>query len=763
MNTALLHAILLEDPASAAEAGRRYLDSVDLQVIPWSQSRLLPTLYKRMADLGEPVPSLLRGTYRKAWTQNQARFRATVATIEALEAAGIPTLVLKGASLVPAYGGDWGVRDMSDVDVLVDRSQLEQAAAIIDAGGWRPTRGLTTAGVLARFATRRHSWNFEHPDGHQLDLHWRVFSESRGPTSDRAFFEAAVPLELGSVRVRRMGDADLLLHVFEHASHDESASRLQWVVDAVKVLRSTDDIAAVADRLASQASAHALVEPVRAKVEAITEVLDEPAAAALLDRLGRELPRPAPAPGSWRARLDEHQRGGIALGRAVASLADEVADGSLARRRAAWLTYVASGRRPQVEKLLTGHGGALTTTPTRTATTATPDEDGWWHLEDGPTVEALCGPGWSFPEPDVGTWVEGTEGRLSLPLPEGHVAGSEVAVELVMTVLGRFEGPPRKVQVRAAGRRLATVRAGQGHTGAHLHLTVPVDGPTVELSLLVRHPGRPIDLGISPDPRRLGVMVHRIRVSDGPTRATGRPLEVAPDDAVGTVLVTGSSGRVGRPLVARLRSEQWRVREFDLANGDDLRNGRAVLDAARGCDAVVHAGAIPHNSAGTPADIVATNVLGTWHVLEAAEQVGARRVVAFSTVQVFGFAEGEGSPAYLPVDDDHPLLGARPYGMSKRLAEDMCEAWTSRTGIPTVLLRPVLILTDATVGRHARASTPLGAFVHVDDVVEATVRALDAELEGHHRVLLCGPGRYDASAAERLLGWKATRDWPGAS
>jgi nucleoside-diphosphate-sugar epimerase len=66
----------------------------------------------------------------------------------------------------------------------------------------------------------------------------------------------------------------------------------------------------------------------------------------------------------------------------------------------------------------------------------------------------------------------------------------------------------------------------------------------------------------------------------------------------------------------------------------------------------------------------------------------------FSSAQVFGFAEGEGSPAYLPIDDDHPLNASRPYGMSKRLAEEMCRAWTSRTGIPTIVFRPVMIVDD---------------------------------------------------------------------
>jgi UDP-glucose 4-epimerase len=60
-----------------------------------------------------------------------------------------------------------------------------------------------------------------------------------------------------------------------------------------------------------------------------------------------------------------------------------------------------------------------------------------------------------------------------------------------------------------------------------------------------------------------------------------------------------------------------------------------------------------------------------------------------SSAQVFGIAEGERLPDHLPADDGHPRRAVRPYGLSKRLAEDLCEAFTARTGIVTVSLRPV--------------------------------------------------------------------------
>ena len=110
------------------------------------------------------------------------------------------------------------------------------------------------------------------------------------------------------------------------------------------------------------------------------------------------------------------------------------------------------------------------------------------------------------------------------------------------------------------------------------------------------------------------------------------------------VLLTGSSGGVGRATQPVLAARGWTVRPFDSVDGCDLRDEAAVRAAMRGCDAVVHAGALAHDSAGPPSDIVATNVLGTWHVLSAAESAGVARVVYFSSAQVFGCAEGEGSP-----------------------------------------------------------------------------------------------------------------------
>jgi UDP-glucose 4-epimerase len=271
------------------------------------------------------------------------------------------------------------------------------------------------------------------------------------------------------------------------------------------------------------------------------------------------------------------------------------------------------------------------------------------------------------------------------------------------------------------------------------------------------------------------------------------------------ILVTGHRGHVGAPVAALLRRLGHDVAGFDRADGGDLLDAAAVRRAAAGCAAVVHLGALAHDTAGSPEDIMAVNILGTWHVLLAAEAAAAGRVIHFSSAQVLGTAGGERLPDYLPVSDAHPRRAARAYGLSKVLAEDLCAGFTDRSGIPTVSLRPVMVWDPGMYQRTEarwRAGpdsewTPfweLGAFVDVRDVAGAVQRALAVPLSGHHRALLCAadiaatrpalemaarlaPGvpvrdaaayrrdpwraLVDCSAAERLLGWRPRCTWAG--
>lgn len=171
------------------------------------------------------------------------------------------------------------------------------------------------------------------------------------------------------------------------------------------------------------------------------------------------------------------------------------------------------------------------------------------------------------------------------------------------------------------------------------------------------------------------------------------------------ILVTGHRGHVGAPVARELARAGFDVAGFDRADGQDVLDLSQLKRAAVDCAAVVHLAALAHDTAGRPEQIMAVNVRGTWHTLLAAEAAGMTRVVHFSSAQVFGTAAGERCPDYFPIDDAHPRRATRAYGLSKCLAEDLCAAFTARTGIPSVSLRPVWVWDP---GQYARIE-PSGA------------------------------------------------------
>ena len=228
----------------------------------------------------------------------------------------------------------------------------------------------------------------------------------------------------------------------------------------------------------------------------------------------------------------------------------------------------------------------------------------------------------------------------------------------------------------------------------------------------------------------------------------------------------------------RLEADGHEVVGFDLAEGQDIRDARAVRLAASGCEAIVHLAGLPDDLGASSEDVMAVNLLGTWNVLVAAQAAGAARVVYASSGKAVGLLERE--PAYLPVDDAHPGLPSRPYGLAKWLSEEMCEAFTRASGIATICLRPVLVLDERGWAEQApgrelpmppgAASWHLGVFVDVADVADAVALSLSAPDGRHVRALLCAEDIASArpsagSAAEYLPGvpWRAGAAYPAES
>ena len=157
------------------------------------------------------------------------------------------------------------------------------------------------------------------------------------------------------------------------------------------------------------------------------------------------------------------------------------------------------------------------------------------------------------------------------------------------------------------------------------------------------------------------------------------------------VLVTGSSGRIGRVAVEALLARGDQVSGLDrVPSGRSARGyserAAALQDAAtaaRGVDAVLHLGAFMSWNENDREKMFRSNVNGTRAVLEAALEAGAKRFVFASSGEVYP----ENAPLSEPITEDHPLKPNSFYGLTKVLGEELVRFFQRSTGMETVILR----------------------------------------------------------------------------
>ena len=247
------------------------------------------------------------------------------------------------------------------------------------------------------------------------------------------------------------------------------------------------------------------------------------------------------------------------------------------------------------------------------------------------------------------------------------------------------------------------------------------------------------------------------------------------------VLVTGADGFIGSHLTEALVRAGYNVRAFVLYNSfnswgwldrcpedvrgrfevfsGDVRDPHGVLEAMRGCDAVLHLAAliaIPY-SYQSPGAYVDTNVKGTLNVLQAARELGVRRIIHTSTSEVYGSAR------FVPITEEHPLQGQSPYSATKIAADQLAYSFHASFDLPVVIVRPFntygprqsaravipTIIAQIAAGRRRielGAVTPTRDFNFVQDTVDGFLAALAAE-GGLGEVINLGSG-FEISVGE---------------
>lgn len=233
----LLEAAIATNAGEAQRAWERWNAMTALDRAGPVSFNLLPLVYRNLTNLGAAGKDIdrLRGVYRYTWSRNQLLMRTGARAIDALDRAGIASLVLKGAAVTILQFGDLGVRPMVDFDLLVPRQQAYEAIDALSAFGFDPDERFPDP---EQRVPVHHSTEFVDSDESPIDLHWYSLWQS-APDDD--YWHGAVPIRIAERKSLALCPSDQLLHTCAHGTYWDQTGTLGWIADSAKLVLSEED------------------------------------------------------------------------------------------------------------------------------------------------------------------------------------------------------------------------------------------------------------------------------------------------------------------------------------------------------------------------------------------------------------------------------------------------------------------------------------------------------------------------------------------
>jgi len=227
------------------------------------------------------------------------------------------------------------------------------------------------------------------------------------------------------------------------------------------------------------------------------------------------------------------------------------------------------------------------------------------------------------------------------------------------------------------------------------------------------------------------------------------------------IFVTGADGFIGSHLVEALVRRGESVKALNYYNSfgtrgwldtldvpvlesmeivsGDIRDSHFIDQCVQGCDTVMHLAsliAIPYSYHATES-YIDTNIKGTLNVLNASRNHGVDKIVHTSTSEVYGTAQ------FVPITEDHLLMGQSPYSATKIGADQLALSFYRSFELPVATIRPfntygprqslraviptvILQLLNGTTNLKLGALHPTRDFSFVEDTVRGFISVAES-------------------------------------
>src|SRR5437879_3564999 len=237
----------------------------------------------------------------------------------------------------------------------------------------------------------------------------------------------------------------------------------------------------------------------------------------------------------------------------------------------------------------------------------------------------------------------------------------------------------------------------------------------------------------------------------------------------GLILVTGSSGRIGKAVVHELQARGRRVRGFDRVPTPGLADMvvgtlTSEADIARamcGVHTLIHLAATP-DDADFLVEIVPNNIIGVYHVFEEAQKAGVKRLVVASSGQVVWYQRMTGP---LPVGVDVQPTPRYWYAAAKMFLEAAGRSFAEKFGLEVIAVRLGWCpRTPEQVEEIRAADWAQDVYLSPGDAGRFFACAAEASLAQKFNVVYATSkpkgAMYDLETTKRLLGFEPLESWP---
>jgi hypothetical protein len=479
----LLLRAAVDEPDRALRDFSDWWGRVDLSGTGSTEYRLLPLVYH---NIGRQIPDAVaaarvKGAAKHVWLTNQLNAELATTVLDRLEAADIPTVMLKGSAMMVAVS-ESNMRLMGDCDILVEPNHAPRAFAALRGLGLTESRDLNrlTATDYKRIQglplVRR---------GALVDIHWRPLRSIEADRLTRDFFEQSEPCLFSNRPTRRPCFQHMLLHVIVHGAEWALIPRYDWMADATLILRKAGSNFDW-EMFAEAANRYRLGTIARRALDELAQTLDIPVPANAFGLLAK---------GSFidraeaRLRYTNPDRMSLAHRSITTLQAFRRQDHQLAGK-SAWAIV------PDIWRSVYGP-------PPRSLLQSAMADDAEDHV--------IYLAGWHEPERG-GRWTSGSLAVLAIQRAPGR---NGQFLRIIGYPMQTASNEPRVVSIYSGWRRLGRLTWDASSQKTHTHfIQLPPALSRQEVITLQFHIDRPVapaDVGQSADIRQLGLFLQDIR------------------------------------------------------------------------------------------------------------------------------------------------------------------------------------------------------------------------------------------------------------